>query len=120
MQIEGHTNAWAIGDCAYIVNAFDNKPAPTTAQFAERQGRQAALNLVRVLKGEPTQPFRFKALGQLCSIGGYQAVAEMFGMRVSVAWCLPFQAADVVPQNQSRLGLVLGLSFSPRSQLPQY
>ena len=90
MRIEGQTNAWAIGDCAYIVNAFDNKPSPTTAQFAERQGRQAALNLVRVFEGEPTQPFRFKALGQLCSIGGYQAVAEMFGMRVSglLAWFL--------------------------------
>jgi len=90
MRMEGQTNAWAIGDCAYIVNAFDTKPSPTTAQFAERQGRQAALNLVRVLKGEPTQPFRFKALGQLCSIGGYQAVAEMFGMRVSgfLAWFL--------------------------------
>jgi NADH:ubiquinone reductase (H+-translocating) len=45
MRIEGQTNAWAIGDCALIVNAFDNKPSPTTAQFAERQGRQAALNL---------------------------------------------------------------------------
>lgn len=90
MRMEGQTNAWAIGDCAYIVNAFDNKPSPTTAQFAERQGRQAALNLVRVLKGELTQPFRFKALGQLCSIGGYEAVAEMFGMRVSgfLAWFL--------------------------------
>jgi NADH:quinone reductase (non-electrogenic) len=90
MRIEGQTNAWAIGDCAYIVNALDSKPSPTTAQFAERQGRQAALNLVRVLKSEPTQPFRFKALGQLCSIGGYQAVAEMFGMRVSgfLAWFL--------------------------------
>lgn len=90
MRIEGQTNAWAIGDCAYIVNALDNKPSPTTAQFAERQGRQAALNLVRLIKGEPTQPFRFKALGQLCSIGGYQAVAEMFGMRVSgfLAWLL--------------------------------
>ncbi len=90
MRIEGHTNAWAIGDCAFIVNAFDNKPSAPTAQFAERQGRQAALNLVRILKGEPTQPFRFKALGQLCSIGGYQAVAEMFGMRISgfQAWFL--------------------------------
>jgi NADH dehydrogenase len=90
MRIEGHTNAWAIGDCALIVNAFDNKPSPPTGQFAERQGRQAALNLVRILKGEPTKPFRFKALGQLCSIGGYSAVAEMFGMRVSgfLAWFL--------------------------------
>src|SRR5712692_8905950 len=90
MRIEGQTNAWAVGDCALIVNSFDNKPSLPTGQFAERQGRQAALNLVRVLKGEPTQPFRFKVLGQLCSIGGYQAVAEMFGMRVSgfLAWFL--------------------------------
>ena len=90
MRIEGQTNAWALGDCALIVNSFDNKPSAPTGQFAERQGRQAALNLVRILKGEPTKPFRFKALGQLCSIGGYSAVAEMFGMRVSgfLAWFL--------------------------------
>ncbi|HUN61696.1 MAG TPA: FAD-dependent oxidoreductase [Candidatus Sulfotelmatobacter sp.] len=83
MRIEGQTNAWALGDCALIINDFDKKPSPTTGQFAERQGRQAALNLVRILRGEPTKPFRFKMLGQLCSIGGYSAVAEMFGMRVS-------------------------------------
>ena len=90
MRVEGQTNAWAIGDCAYIINAFDNKPSATTAQFAERQGRQAALNLVRILKGEATKPFRFKALGQLCSIGGYQAVAEMMGVHISgfLAWFL--------------------------------
>jgi NADH dehydrogenase len=90
MRVEGQTNAWAIGDCAHIINAFDDKPSPSTGQFAERQGRQAALNLVRILKGEATEPFRFKALGQLCSIGGYQAVAEMLGVRISgfLAWFL--------------------------------
>lgn len=90
MRIEGQTNAWAIGDCAYIINTFDNKPSPTTGQFAERQGRQAALNLIQVLNGEPTRPFRFKVLGQLCSIGGYQAVAEMLGVHVSgfLAWLM--------------------------------
>lgn len=88
MRIEGQTNAWALGDCALIINDFDKKPSPTTGQFAERQGRQAALNLVRILRGEPTKPFSFKALGQLCSIGGYSAVAEIFGMRFSgfLAW----------------------------------
>ncbi|MGB9432769.1 MAG: FAD-dependent oxidoreductase [Candidatus Acidiferrum sp.] len=90
MRIEGQANAWALGDCALIINAFDNKPSPTTAQFAQRQGRQAALNLVRILRGQPTQPFRFKALGQLCSIGGYSAVAEILGMHISgfLAWFL--------------------------------
>jgi NADH:ubiquinone reductase (H+-translocating) len=90
MRIEGQANAWAIGDCALITNAFDNKPSNTTAQFAQRQGRQAALNLVRVLGGKPAHPFRFKALGQLCSIGGYSAVAEVFGLHISgfLAWLL--------------------------------
>jgi NADH dehydrogenase len=90
MRIQGHTNAWALGDCALIINAYDNKPSLTTGQFAERQGRQAALNLVRVFKGKPTRPFSFKALGELCSIGGYEAVAEMFGMHISgfLAWLL--------------------------------
>jgi NADH:quinone reductase (non-electrogenic) len=90
MRIQGHTNAWALGDCALIINAYDNKPSLTTGQFAERHGRQAALNLVRVLKGKPTRPFSFKALGELCSIGGYEAVAEMFGMHISgfLAWFL--------------------------------
>ncbi|HEY2548292.1 MAG TPA: FAD-dependent oxidoreductase [Candidatus Acidoferrum sp.] len=90
MRVEGQTNVWALGDCAFIINDFDKKPALTTGQLAERQGRQAALNLVRILNGQPTKPFRFKNLGQLCSIGGYSAVAEMFGMRISgfVAWLL--------------------------------
>jgi NADH:ubiquinone reductase (H+-translocating) len=88
MRVCGLQNVWALGDCAYITNAFNNEPSPPTAQFAERQGRQAAANIVRVLRHEPTQPFHFKPLGQLCSIGGHRAVAEMFGFRISgfLAW----------------------------------
>jgi NADH:ubiquinone reductase (H+-translocating) len=90
MRVSGLQNVWAVGDCAYITNAFDNKPSPPTGQFAEREGRQVAANIVRVLRGEPTRPFYFKQLGQLCSIGGRRAVAEMFGFRISgfFAWFL--------------------------------
>jgi len=90
MRVIGLQNVWAVGDCAYIPNAFNNEPSPPTAQFAEREGRQAAANIVRVLRGEPTRPFYFKPLGQLCSIGGRRAVAEMFGLRISgfLAWFL--------------------------------
>lgn len=88
MRLRGRTEAWAIGDCASIVNAHDGQPSPPTGQFAEREGRQCALNIVRVLRGEPTRPFRFKVLGQLCSIGGHSAVAELLGLRLSgfLAW----------------------------------
>jgi NADH dehydrogenase len=88
MRLRGQANAWAIGDCAAIINAVDGQPSPPTGQFAERQGRQCANNIVRVLQGEPTRPFSFKILGQLCSIGGHSAVAEMFGFKLSgfFAW----------------------------------
>jgi NADH dehydrogenase len=88
MRLRGQECAWALGDCALIVNAIDGQPSPATGQFAERQGRQCARNIVRVLNGEPTRPFAFKMLGQLCSIGGHKAVAEMLGFRLSgfLAW----------------------------------
>jgi NADH dehydrogenase len=90
MRVTGLQNVWAVGDCAYLKNAFDDQPSPTTGQLAEREGRQAAANILRVLRGEPTHPFYFKPLGQLCSIGGRRAVAEMFGFRISgfSAWLL--------------------------------
>jgi NADH:ubiquinone reductase (H+-translocating) len=86
MRLQGAANAWGIGDCASIINAHDAQPSPPTGQFAERQGRQCAENIIRVMAGEPTRPFSFKVLGQLCSIGGHSAVAEMFGLRLSGFW----------------------------------
>jgi NADH:ubiquinone reductase (H+-translocating) len=88
MSLTGRNNVWAIGDCAAIVNAHDGALSPPVAQFAERQGSQVAQNIVARLKGQPTKPFSFEMLGSLCSIGGFNAVAEMFGIRISgfLAW----------------------------------
>jgi NADH dehydrogenase len=108
MRIEGQSNAWAIGDCAHIINAFDNKPAAPTGQFAERQGRQAALNVVRILKAEPTQPFRFKALGRQLSLrlSGCRGNAGRAHFRlrrvVPLAQRLPLQTSYVVSPDQGR------------------
>lgn len=90
MRLKGQKNAWAIGDCADIINAYDQKPSPPTGQFAERQGRQCAMNVARALRGEATRPFSFKVLGQLCAIGGHKAVAELMGFKISgvIAWFL--------------------------------
>ena len=88
LRLRGLPNVWAAGDCAQILNAHDGQPSPPTGQFAERQGRQCAENIVRVLQGQPTVPFAFRPLGQLCSIGGQSAVAEFLGLHLSgfVAW----------------------------------
>ena len=88
MKLRGTTNAWAVGDCAQIVNSIDGQVSPTTGQFAEREGRQCAQNILRTLKGQPTRPFRFKKLGELCSLGGHAGVAMLFGFHLVgfVAW----------------------------------
>lgn len=90
MRLKGTPNVWAVGDCAVILNAYDGHPAPTTGQFAERQGRQVADNIVRVLRSRPTRPFSYKPMGVLCGIGERKAVAEILGVHLSgfPAWWL--------------------------------
>jgi NADH dehydrogenase len=90
MRAEGHDNIWALGDCASVPNAYDQKPSPPTAQFAMRQAKQLATNIWRVVKGKPVKPFYFKPLGMFASIGNHRAVGVMFGLKVSgfFAWFL--------------------------------
>lgn len=90
LAVASHPGLWAIGDCAFALNAHDGKPSPPTAQFGERQGKQCARNIIRVLDGAPTQPFRYKPAGVACGIGGHSGVAELWGVRFSgfVAWWL--------------------------------
>lgn len=88
LSLPKHQNAWAIGDCAAIVNAFDGEQSPPTGQFAERQGKQCAANIIGLLNGKQTKPFSFRPLGMMCSIGGHNAVAEVMGFQLSgfLAW----------------------------------
>src|SRR5205807_398674 len=88
MRLKSRANVWAIGDCAWIINGHNNEPSPTTGQFAERQGRQCAKNIACIIKGKQATPFAFKQLGELCSIGGHSAVADLFGLHLSgfLAW----------------------------------
>jgi NADH dehydrogenase len=90
MRVKGARNVWAVGDCAIVPNAYDNRHSPPTAQFAVRQAKQLAANLARAFGGQPTRPFSFRPLGMLASLGNRTAVAEILGIRVSgfVAWVL--------------------------------
>lgn len=90
MRIPQFKNVWALGDCAAIVNAADGQLSPPMAQFAERQGVQVARNIVATINGETTKPFAYQMQGQLCSVGGHWAIAEIRGLHLSgfIAWFL--------------------------------
>jgi NADH dehydrogenase len=59
------------------VDARTGKPCPPTAQFAIREGRQLARNVVASLRGTRPRPFHFDSLGALCVIGHQTACAEL-------------------------------------------
>jgi len=82
---------WAVGDNAGVPDP--TKPgrlSPPTAQFAVRQARTCAENIIASIDGRPLRKFRFKALGVLASLGRRAAVADLLGVPMSgfLAWCL--------------------------------
>jgi NADH dehydrogenase len=90
MRVIGADGLWAIGDCALVPNARGGQPSPATAQFAVQQARQLARNIARDARGEPSLPFDYRPRGQLAAIGAHQAVAVIYGVKVSgfTAWLL--------------------------------
>jgi NADH dehydrogenase len=90
MSVPGARGVWALGDCAAVPNAFDGNVSPPTAQFAERQARQLATNILRKLRGRQTRAFYYRPLGQLSAIGHNKAVAEVLGFKLAgfVAWLM--------------------------------
>jgi NADH dehydrogenase len=83
MSIKNNPGVWAIGDCALVPNALDGKLCPATAQFADRQAKALAKNILARLNKQATKPFSYKPMGMMASIGHNKAVAEIFGFRVS-------------------------------------
>lgn len=81
---------WAIGDCALVPNAHDGRPAAPTAQFAVREAKCVAENLLCTLRGCPPRSFSHRARGAMAAIGRRKGVAEVFGVAFSglPAWLL--------------------------------
>ena len=84
-------NVWAIGDCAMIPEADGGGGyhAPT-AQNAVREAKRLARNIVATIDGRPdrVEPFRYRTIGTLASIGQYTGVGVVFGVKVRglLAW----------------------------------
>jgi len=90
MRVTGHSNVWALGDCAVVPNAYDGQPSPPVAQFAVRQAKQLAANLRRAVAEQPTRPFSYRMIGSFAAIGHRKAVGRVLGVNFSgfLAWFL--------------------------------
>jgi NADH:quinone reductase (non-electrogenic) len=90
MAVKDRPGLWAVGDSAAVPHLVTGGTCPPTAQYALRQGKRLADNIVATVDGREPRPFRFKALGLLAGLGRRSAVAEIFGLRFSgfIAWWL--------------------------------
>ncbi len=90
LAVQGMDCLWAAGDCAAVPNRVTGDLSPPTAQFAVRHGRWVAKNIVRQIEGRKTLPFAYRPRGELACIGYHNAVASVFGLKLSgfTAWLL--------------------------------
>jgi NADH dehydrogenase len=91
LNCTGMPGYWAVGDNAGVPDVKNNgELCPPTAQYAIRQAKCCAQNIVAAIDGRPLEPFEFRSLGMLASLGQRRAVADIMGMRLSgfTAWCL--------------------------------
>ena len=80
LSVPGHPEVFVAGDLAAVGGG---KPVPGIAPAAKQMGRHAAQNVVRLLKGEKTLPFRYRDYGQLATIGRAAAVVDMGRFKLS-------------------------------------
>lgn len=89
-RVIGYQNIFAIGDVsAVITNEFPNGH-PGVAPVAIQQGAWLANNLQHLLKGQPTQPFKYRDKGTLATVGRNKALADLGKLHLTgfVAWVL--------------------------------
>jgi len=91
LQVPDWPGVWALGDCALVPDPLNpGKFYPPTAQHAIRQAAVLASNIAAAMRGQAPEPFKFKIIGLLATIGRRHGVAEIFGWQFSgyIAWLL--------------------------------
>ena len=77
LSLPGHPEVYVVGDLA-AAKSYPAKgeptPVPGVSPGAKQMGRTAAANILRRLRGEPTQRFRYIDYGSLATIGRRRAV----------------------------------------------
>jgi NADH dehydrogenase len=75
---------WAVGDNAGVPDpGHPGRLSPPTAQFAIRQAKTCARNVLAAIDGRPLAEFKYRSLGMLASLGQRAGVADILGVRFS-------------------------------------
>lgn len=89
LSVPGHQEIFLAGDLASARS--NGSPVPGIAPAAKQMGAHAARNVIALLAGRPTRPFRYRDYGTLATIGRRAAVAvigrmKLWGYPAWLAW----------------------------------
>jgi NADH dehydrogenase len=76
LTIPSHPEVQVIGDLANFSHQTGG-PLPGVSPVAMQQGRHAARNILRMVRGEKAKPFRYFNKGSMATIGRNKAVADL-------------------------------------------
>lgn len=84
LSVAGHPEVFVVGDLAHVEQ--DGQLIPGVAPAAIQMGRHAARSIVRALRDEPSEPFRYVDRGTMATLGRSSAIASIRGLRL---WGFP-------------------------------
>ncbi|MEO6877488.1 MAG: NAD(P)/FAD-dependent oxidoreductase, partial [Gemmatimonadaceae bacterium] len=86
LSIAGHPGIFVVGDLAVLRTR--GQPVPGVAPAAMQSGQTAARNIIRTIRGEGREVFRYRNKGDLATIGRYKAVGVLAGRHLTgaLAW----------------------------------
>ena len=89
-KVEGLSEVYAIGDISYMEEPDFPKGHPQVAQVAIQQAKNLAKNFKLKAKGKSTNPFKYKNLGSMATIGRNRAVVDLprFKFQGFFAWVI--------------------------------
>jgi NADH:ubiquinone reductase (H+-translocating) len=133
LTVPGHPEVFVVGDICSLKQ--DGQPVPGVAQAAKQEGAHAARNVLRAIRHQPLEPFRYRDYGNVATIGRGAAVVDIGPIRASGAaawvfwlflhifWLIGFRNRAVVLGEwawsyftfQRRVRLITGERLSPGS-----
>jgi NADH dehydrogenase len=81
LSLAGHPEVYVVGDLAVFAHGLA-QPLPGLAAVAIQEGRHAAANISRDLRGERRRPFKYRNRGTLAIIGRSSAIADFGRVRI--------------------------------------
>jgi NADH dehydrogenase len=87
LSVPAYPHVFVAGDQSRFTHQT-GKPLPGTAPVAMQQGRYIGRTIVRDIRNQPREPFRFVDKGQMATIGRSKAILEIGRVRLAgwVAW----------------------------------